>query len=79
MERLKGAAGVIFSIDLWMSRKGEDVLSLNAHYIDKETWHLRSEHIKLVDCKDSSTGAFIAQQVTPILQQKNVIFTLNLL
>eukprot|EP00873_Tetraselmis_striata_P034305 jgi/Tetstr1/454569/TSEL_041464.t1 len=56
--------GVVIAYDLWMSRKTEDNLSLDIHFIDRGwIWHHYHAGI-IVSCKDSSAGD-IAPRMEP--------------
>lgn len=63
---LTGVLGVAVCFDLWMSRHGEDVLSMDAFFITPG-WEWRSVHVGLVHCKDGTTGATLAADMKPLL------------
>eukprot|EP00873_Tetraselmis_striata_P037404 jgi/Tetstr1/457668/TSEL_044215.t1 len=67
-EALVGVRGVAITFDLWMSRKSEDNLSVDAHFIDRN-WSWRHFHIGIVSCKDSSAGEDIAPRMEPALTE----------
>lgn len=64
---LLGVRGVAITFDLWMSRKSEDNLSMDIHFIDS-TWVWRHHHIGIISCKDSSSGEDIAPRMEPALK-----------
>jgi hypothetical protein len=57
---------VCLSFDLWMSRKTEDVLALEAHFITID-WEWKHVHLGLINCDKGTTGVQIAKQLSPIL------------
>eukprot|EP00873_Tetraselmis_striata_P029455 jgi/Tetstr1/449719/TSEL_036787.t2 len=67
-EALVGVRGVAITFDLWMSRKSEDNLSVDSHFIDRN-WSWRHFHIGIVSCKDSSAGEDIAPRTEPALTE----------
>ena len=56
--------GICVTLDLWMSRKGEDVMSLDGHCITPE-WEFFTFHIDLVNCSEGTSGESLAQQILP--------------
>ena len=65
---LKSVRGVAVSFDLWMSRKTEDNLSFDIHYITEDcTWH--HHHVGILSCNDSSVGADIAARLQPTIEE----------
>jgi len=65
---MAGAIAIVLCYDLWMSRKGEDVMSLDAHYID-EDWEPRCQHMGLVDCSQGTGGLSIAKKTRRVLKR----------
>jgi hypothetical protein len=56
-----------------MSRKGQDILSLDAHDIDDELMRLLSIHLVLVDCSQDTSGRVLSSKAKKILKQSGVI------
>ncbi len=59
---LKGVRGVAVSFDLWMSRKTEDNLSFDIHYITDD-WRWQHSQVGIFSCFDSSIGFDIATKL----------------
>jgi hypothetical protein len=59
---LKSARGVAILFDLWMSRKTEDNLSFDIHYIT-EDYRWQHNHVGILSCSDSSIGADIVAKL----------------
>ena len=59
---LQSVRGVSVSFDLWMSRKTEDNLSFDIHYIT-EDWRWQHHHVGILSCSDSSVGADISTRL----------------
>ena len=75
---LKSVKGVAVSFDLWMSRKTEDNLSFDIHYIT-EDWRWHHKHVGILSCSDSSVGADIAAKLQPAIEEfglSNKIFSI---
>ena len=70
---LVGVRGVAITFDLWMSRKTEDNLSVDIHFIDKQ-WQWHHKHIGIISCKDSSTGEEIAPRIKTILEEYDLLY-----
>eukprot|EP00873_Tetraselmis_striata_P029194 jgi/Tetstr1/449458/TSEL_036553.t1 len=65
---LKGVRGVALTFDLWMSRKTEDNLSVDVHFISSDwVWH--HNHIGILSCADSTSGEAIAGKMRPVLAE----------
>ena len=58
--------------DIWMSRKGQDIMSLDAHYIDKEWTGLHSQHLGLIDCSSDTSGHVLARKTRKLLKKHGV-------
>ena len=65
---LKSVRGVAVSFDLWMSRKTEDNLSFDIHYITDDWWW-QLHHVGILSCSDSSVGADIASRLQPAIEE----------
>jgi hypothetical protein len=65
---LKGVRGVAVSFDLWMSRKTEDNLSFDIHYITDD-WRWQHKHVGILSCSDSSIGSDIAAKLQPAITE----------
>ena len=65
---LKGVRGVSVSFDLWMSRKTEDNLSFDIHYITDD-WRWQHSHVGIISCSDSSIGSDIAAKLQPAIEE----------
>lgn len=55
VKRLATILAVALSFDLWMSRKTEDILSLEAHYVDRN-WKWKTIHLGLINCTNGTSG-----------------------
>jgi hypothetical protein len=64
---LLGVRGVAITFDLWMSRKSEDNLSMDNHFIDR-TWVWRHHHIGIISCKASSSSEDINPRMEPAMK-----------
>ncbi len=56
------------SFDLWMSRKTEDNLSFDIHYITDD-WRWQHHHVGILSCSDSSVGADLASRLQPGIEE----------
>eukprot|EP00873_Tetraselmis_striata_P017623 jgi/Tetstr1/437887/TSEL_002840.t1 len=71
---LKGVRGVALTFDLWMSRKTEDHLSVDVHFISSDwVWH--HSHIGILSCADSTSGEAIADKMRPVLAEFDLFLT----
>lgn len=61
-ESLQTTSGVSVTFDLWMSKKTDDILSLDVHFID-EHWQWVHKHLGLVAMGGQTSGAIIAGMV----------------
>mmetsp|Transcript_19949 Transcript_19949/g.64949 ORF Transcript_19949/g.64949 Transcript_19949/m.64949 type:complete len:968 (-) Transcript_19949:89-2992(-) len=68
---LKDAEAVTISIDLWMSYRKEDVLSVDAHYLTAD-WVWEHKHIALVSCANSTVGEDIAPKLLKALDEAGI-------
>jgi len=65
---LKGVRGVALTFDLWMSRKTEDNLSVDVHFISSDwVWH--HNHIGILSSADSTSSEAIADKMRPVLAE----------
>jgi len=55
MDTLSGVKGVSLMFDLWMSRNGEDVLSLDIAFIDR-SWNFVVKKVGIIHCKEGTAG-----------------------
>jgi len=64
--------------DQWMSRKVEDNLSFDIHYIT-EDWSWQHNHAGILSSSDSSIGADIASKLQHVIEEfglSNKIFSI---
>lgn len=54
-EKLSRVLGVTLAFDLWMSRKTEDVLSVEAHFITRR-FEWQTVHLGLLCCDKGTAG-----------------------
>lgn len=72
MKELQGVDGVALAFDLWMSRKTEDVLSLDMHFITP-AWEWKHRHVGLLSCSDSTSGpAIIGSKLSGLFKRFNL-------
>lgn len=67
--RLLGTTdGVTVTFDLWMSKKTDDILSLDAHFISDD-WQWRHQHLGLVAMNGVTSGVVIAAKLRELLDR----------
>jgi hypothetical protein len=69
---LVGVRGVAITSDLWMSRKTDDNLSLDMHFISAD-WKVQHKYIGVISCKDGFKGGDIDQVLNRALQKYDLL------
>ena len=64
--------GCAVCFDHWMSRKGQDIISLDAHFIDAEWTRHNSLHLGLIDCSEDTYGAVLSREGKKILKKSGM-------
>lgn len=71
-DSLKGVLGAAVTFDLWMSKKTDDILSVDLHYID-ERWMWRHVHLGLVAMNGNTKGVVVATKLKEIFDDYNLM------
>ena len=72
VSRLLGTTdGVSLTFDLWMDKKTDNILSLDAHLIS-DNWQRRHQHLGLVAMNGQTTWVVIAAKLRDILLRFNL-------
>ena len=64
-ESLANVLGAAVTFDLWMSKKTDDILSVDLHYVD-ESWIWRHVHLGLVAMNGQTRGVVVANKLKEI-------------
>ena len=59
---IKGVHGVAVTFDLWMSKKTDDILSLDVHFVS-EDWVWHHKHLGLVAMNGQTTGMMLPNYI----------------
>ena len=64
-DSLSTVLGAAVTFDLWMSKKTDDILSVDLHYVD-ESWSWRHVHLGLVGMNGQTRGVVVANKLKEI-------------
>jgi hypothetical protein len=69
---LTGVRGVAITFDIWMSRKSENNMSVDIHFIcNKWKWH--HYHVGIFSCKDNLTSDDITPHIQRVLEEYDLM------
>jgi hypothetical protein len=64
--------GVAVTFDLWMSKKTDDILSIDLHFVSSR-WTWEHKHLALVAMNGQTRGAVVAKKLKDVFDEFNVM------
>ena len=71
-ESLQHVLGATVTFDLWMSKKTDDILSVDLHFVDN-TWVWRHVHLGLVAMNGNTRGVVVANKLKEVFDDFNLL------
>ena len=72
IDSLDRVLGVAVTFDLWMSKKTDDILSIDLHYVSHR-WTWEHRHLALVAMNGQTRGAVVAKRLKDVFDDFNVM------
>jgi hypothetical protein len=69
---LAGVFGMAICFDLWMSRKGHEIMSMDAQYLSEE-WVFSRQHLGLINCSSDTGGVSLFKKARRLLRRKKML------